>query len=46
MEINITIKGRTPLLCNKFTDAAQLAASGVTSRLATNGSKGEPKEVA
>ena len=46
MEINITIKGRTPLLCNKFTDAAQLAASGVTSRLSTNGSKGEPHEVA
>lgn len=47
MQIDITIKGRTPLLCNKFTDAAQLAASGVTSRLAnTNGDKGEPKEQA
>ena len=46
MQINITIKGRTPLLCNKFTDAAQLAASGITSRLANTGDRGEPKEVA
>jgi hypothetical protein len=46
MEITIKIKGRTPLLCNKFTDAAQLAASGVTSRLATTGGSAEPNEVA
>jgi len=27
MDIQITIAGTTPLLCNKFTDAAQMAAS-------------------
>jgi len=45
MLIAITIQGTTPLLMNKFTDAAQLAAtSGV--RLSTAGDKGTPREQA
>lgn len=45
MEIQIKIKGVTPLLCNKFTDAAQIAASSGT-RSALNGDKGTPREQA
>src|SRR5690606_35231600 len=45
MEINITITGTTPLLCNNFTDAAQLAASSGT-RLSSVGDKGTPREQA
>ena len=45
MKIDITIQGTTPLLMNKFTDAAQMAAtSGV--RLSTAGDKGTPREQA
>ena len=41
----ITIQGKTPLLCNRFTDAAQISAtSGVRSSVATDSK--EPREVA
>lgn len=43
--INVTIEGKTPLLCNKFTDKAQLTASSGT-RLASVGDKGSPREQA
>ncbi len=43
--IKVTITGTTPLLCNKFTDAAQMAATNAT-RLSTTGEKGSPKEIA
>lgn len=46
MEIFITIQGKTPLLCNKFTDAAQLAASGTTSRSAISSNNQKPREIA
>lgn len=41
----VTIEGTTPLLCNNFTDAAQLQATNGT-RLATNGDSGTPREKA
>lgn len=45
MDIKIAISGTTPLLCNKFTDAAQMKASSGTSSALT-GDKGTPKEQA
>lgn len=45
MKISITITGTTPLLMNKFTDAAQMQASNGT-RLSTIGEKGSPKDQA
>lgn len=45
MDIRIAIEGTTPLLCNRFTDAAQLAATSGT-RLSTNGDRGTPKDQA
>jgi len=45
-KIKIKIEGKTPLLCNKFTDAAQMDASGTTSRLSTNRDRGSPEEQA
>jgi len=44
-EISVVIEGTTPLLCNKFTDAAQMAASSGTRGTAV-GDKGTPKEQA
>lgn len=45
MEIKITIEGTTPLLMNKFSDAAQMqATNGV--RLSSVGDKGTPREQA
>ncbi len=44
-EIRIRIEGVTPLLCNKFTDAAQIKASEGTA-LATSGDRGTPQEIA
>jgi len=41
----ITIEGTTPLLCNRFTDAAQMAATN-GSRMASVGEKGTPQEQA
>lgn len=43
--ISITIEGVTPLLCNKFTDAAQMAATE-GSKLSAIGDKGTPHEQA
>lgn len=43
--INITIQGKTPLICNKFTDAASLSATSGT-RVATVGDRGSPREQA
>lgn len=45
MDIQITITGKTPLICNAFTDEAQQAASNGT-RLSSVGDKGSPKEQA
>lgn len=44
-DIQITIEGVTPLLCNKFTDAAAMSATS-GSRIATVGNRGTPKEQA
>lgn len=43
--INVTIEGTKPLLLNRFTDAAQQAATSGT-RIATIGDKGSPREQA
>lgn len=43
--IAITIEGRTPLLCNAFTDEAQMQANS-GQRAATVGEKGTPREQA
>ena len=45
MLIEITIKGQTPLICNKFTDEAQLAATSGT-RSTLKGDGGTPHEQA
>lgn len=44
-EIRIKITGTTPLICNRFTDEAQISASN-GNRVATVGDKGSPKEQA
>lgn len=43
--VEITIEGTTPLICNRFTDAAQMAASA-GSRLSSVGEKGSPHDQA
>lgn len=43
--IDVTIQGTTPLLCNKFTDAAQMSATNGT-RMSAIGDKGSPMEQA
>ncbi len=43
--IDIVIEGTTPLLCNRFTDAAAMAASS-GNRIAAVGDKGSPMEQA
>jgi hypothetical protein len=43
--IDVEIAGTTPLLCNKFTDAAAMSASSGT-RMAAVGDKGTPKDQA
>lgn len=45
VHINIRIEGVSPLLCNRFTDAAQQAASSGTA-VSTVGDRGTPKEIA
>lgn len=45
MHISVTIEGISPLLMNRFTDAAQLAVSAGTSSVIL-GKKGTPKEQA
>ena len=44
-QINVTIEGVSPLICNKFTDAAMEAATNST-RVSTVGDKGTPREQA
>lgn len=44
--VDVTIDGQTPLLCNKFTDAAALKATSGTGMSAVGGDKGTPKEQA
>ena len=46
MRIAIEIQGVTALICNKFTDAAQLAASGGSRSSAAAGDRGTPLEIA
>jgi len=43
--LSITIEGVTPLLMNRFHDAAQLSATNGT-RISTVGNKGTPREIA
>jgi hypothetical protein len=43
--INVVIEGTTPLLCNRFTDAAMMSASNGT-RMSAIGDKGTPREQA
>ena len=43
--IGVVIQGTTPLLCNRFTDAAQMAATS-GNRIAAVGDKGTPQEQA
>lgn len=43
--VEVTIEGTTPLICNKFTDAAAMAATSGT-RVSAVGDKGTPKEQA
>lgn len=43
--IHVSIEGMTPLLCNRFTDAAQLAATNGSSASGV-GDKGTPREQA
>lgn len=43
--LEITIEGVTPLLMNKFHDAAQMSATNGT-RVSTVGNKGTPREIA
>ena len=45
MIIDTTLEGTTPLLCNRFTDAASLAATSGT-RMSVVGDKGTPREQA
>ncbi len=44
-EIDITVSGITPLLCNNFTDEAQISASK-PGRISMVGDKGSPREQA
>lgn len=46
MNIRIEIEGTTPLICNRFGDAAQLGASSGTSSAMVAGSRGTPLEQA
>lgn len=46
MHINIRLEGTTPLICNKFTDAAAQAASSGTRLSSANTDRGTPQEIA
>lgn len=46
MEINIRIEGTTPMICNRFTDAAAEAASNGTRAASANTDRGTPQEIA
>jgi hypothetical protein len=43
--VDVVIEGTTPLLCNKFTDAAAMSATS-GNRMVAIGDKGTPKEQA
>ncbi len=45
IQINITVQGTTPLLCNRFTDEAQMKATAGNS-VSTVGDRGSPMEIA
>lgn len=45
MKVSVTIQGLTPLLMNRFTEAAEVAVSGGTAPV-LRGSKGTPREQA
>lgn len=44
IQIKIEIAGESPLLCNRFTDAAMLKLDGGTSAIAASSDKGTPRE--
>lgn len=44
LQYKITISGESPLLCNKFTDAAMLKLDGGTSAIASASDKGTPRD--
>jgi hypothetical protein len=44
IKVNVTICGESPLLCNKFTDAAMLKLDGGVSVLTPSATKGTPRE--
>ena len=44
-QINVTIEGVTPLLCNRFTDKQMMSATNGTS-ISTVGDRGTPREIA
>ena len=44
-QLEVSIEGTTPLLCNRFHDAAQMAATEST-RTSIVGNKGTPREIA
>ncbi len=46
VHIDVTIEGVTPLLCNRFTDEAQLKASAGSSSAFNTGDSGTPREQA
>jgi hypothetical protein len=46
MRIKVTIRGRTPLLCNRFTDAAAIQATEGTRSASSAGDRGTPREIA
>jgi hypothetical protein len=47
MEIKVTVKGITPLLMNRFTEANEVAvSSGTRATFATSGKRGTPREQA
>jgi hypothetical protein len=43
-QFHVTITGESPLLCNRFTDAALLKLDGGTSAIASASDKGSPRE--
>ena len=46
MRVAITIQGTTPLLCNRFTDEAALAATSGSRGSSAGGDRGTPREIA
>ena len=46
MRIAIRIQGKTPLICNRFTDEAAMAATSGTRGSSAGGDRGTPQEIA